>query len=141
MIVAAYDPGVTTGYAVADVRDRLSDPHIIALGALEDINAVRHAVSVLEPSYDVRVRIVEDFIGGGSRTREAIHTLKLVGFLELADNGTTLTIESHVPQWRKAFVTEAQALAEAQGFRSAGRHGVDALSHILYYNFRQKLKE
>lgn len=140
MRVEAFDPGLTTGYAIAILGDHTTVPQIVSLGAqtpTEVTDVVNH-ISYVPPD----VRIVEQFVGAGHRTTEATTTLKLVGFLSLGAGikSTSLTeIREHVPQWRKAFVAAATALCKEQGF-SYNKHAVDALAHILYFDYVRKLE-
>lgn len=79
MFYIGIDPGLTTGLAVLDEDFgttngmQSEDPIVIQTQVDRDIQEI----------YNLGGKatiIVEDYTGGGYRTREAIHTLKLVGF-------------------------------------------------------------
>lgn len=139
MLVAAFDPGLTTGYALADFAERDGSDvvpfRLLRACAFEDIHAVLGAVEM--DRHDVRV--VEDFVGAGPRTREAIHTLKLVGALQYW-NYTSLAVQTvmHQPQWRKGYVAAASDLLRQHPTLAYNKHAADALAHIFAYHARNK---
>ena len=136
MFIAAYDPGITTGYARVAVNER-RDSNVAPFSIFRaEPLLLKPQIDQTLASYEDDVRIVEDFVGSGHRTPEAIHTLKLVGYLQHTPNpwGTTVV---QAPQRRKAFVSEAARLMEEGGFPES-RHAADALAHILYYLYIHK---
>lgn len=138
MLVAAFDPGLTTGYALADFAERDDNPivpfRLLAACSLDTVEDVLwEADSTISD-----VRIVEDFVGAGMRTREAIHTLKLVGALQywnLFERGRAVL---HQPQWRKAYVDIAAQVLREHPLCSYNKHAADALAHIFAYHARHK---
>lgn len=138
MFIAAYDPGLTTGYA----RVAINEPEERYGGNVVPFRVVdARPLSFKEQIDDTltrmdTVRIVEDFVGAGHRTVEAIHTLKLVGYLQHRVNPFGDVIMQS-PQRRKAFVSKAVELMEEGGF-TPSRHAADALAHILYYQYAHK---
>jgi hypothetical protein len=138
MYIAAYDPGLTTGYA----RVAINEPVERHGGDVVPFRIVSAMALMFKEQIDAtltqmdNVRIVEDFVGSGHRTVEAIHTLKLVGYLQNRPNPFG-EIVMQTPQRRKAFVKVAAQLMEKGGF-PASRHAADALAHILYYQYTRK---
>jgi len=139
MLVAAFDPGLTTGYALADFAERDDNPivpfRLIAACALATPHEVVQWATAKKPG----VLIVEDFVGAGPRTREAIHTLKLVGYLQyLYTNGMLTETVRHQPQWRKAYVALASQVLREHPTIAYNKHAADALAHIFAYQARMK---
>ncbi len=134
MIVAAFDPGRTTGFAQAafgkqgadGVRPLLS----VSTKQLSDVSAVRDQMLLARMA---DIIIVEDFIGAGPRTSDAVFTLKLVGLLEYGFPNTTVIMQN--PQRRKPFVAMAREMLNAQ---HKDRHGADALAHIFAWHYAQQ---
>lgn len=128
MIVAAYDPGRITGYAqvALDRQGSIASLSVTAVDQFYDVAWVRKQLATDIAIADII--IVEDFIGAGPRTSDAIFTLKLVGYLQHTVTDARLVMQN--PQVRKAFVTQARELLEA---RHKDRHGADALAHILAF--------
>lgn len=73
--------------------------------------------------------VVEDFIGSGPRTHEAILTLKLVGGVIGMALAFEIPYRVQYPQFRKAFVAQAQRMLP----KDATIHEADALAHVLAY--------
>ena len=131
MIIAAYDPGRTTGYAqvAVDRQGSIASLSVDHVSQLQGVHAVLDQMA--RDQSDVDIVIIEDFIGAGPRTSDAIYTLKLVGLLEYGFSHPLVIMQN--PQVRKAFVSQARELLEA---RHKERHGADALAHILAYLHR-----
>ncbi|MGH2562777.1 MAG: hypothetical protein ACRDJH_27265 [Thermomicrobiales bacterium] len=72
--------------------------------------------------------VVESFPGGGPRTTPAIHTLKVLGFVEYYARLLGLPVVLQVPQQRKWKVQEARQLLDKKDV-----HAIDALAHALAY--------
>jgi hypothetical protein len=134
MIVAAFDPGRVTGYARATIGDERVDGvyPLISFGA-KQLNTWEHVHHNLFADEWVDIMIVEDFVGGGPRTTDAIHTLKLVGLIQYGRRDIPVIVQP--PQFRRAFVEEARQLLEA---KHKHRHGADALAHILYWRYKRE---
>lgn len=116
MRVVAIDPGLTIG--VAEVT---TNPLRVVTFATDDPIEV---VTFLTGTYDAVV--VENFVGGGPRTKEAIHTLKVLGFVQYYAQFLGLPVTLQQPQMRKHKVSEAKSL-----LKTATPHEIDALAHAL----------
>lgn len=122
MFVCGVDPGRTTGLVLYDSGSKIVFDSCLASSEEEIIAFLDLRASP--------VIVVEDFLGSGPRSADTVFTLKLLGFI--VGWGTHhLEVEVCVqpPQWRKAFLDEAQ-----QTFRvHKHRHLKDALAHIFAY--------
>ena len=132
MIVSAFDPGVTTGYALATFDERY-DGNVVPFRLIDAKPVIMIEELHLLVDQEDDVRIVEDFVGAGHRTPEAIHTLKLVGYLQHTPNHAGIVVVQS-PQRRKAFVSKAIELINDKGL-APSKHAADALAHILYYKY------
>ena len=139
MLVAAFDPGLTTGYALADFGGRDGSNvvpfHLLDAGHTEYIGVTINRAWHFRPD----VLIVEDFIGAGQRTREAILTLKLVGalqFLEYSSDAWKTVM--HQPQWRKGYVAAASDLLRSHPTLTYNKHAADAVAHLFAYHARNR---
>jgi len=119
--ILAIDPGVTTGIAIAD---EYSIHPYVALNP----NDIARTLDRYVGSTDTV--LIENFVGGGYRTPEAIVTLKILGFAEYhaRHNRGALTI-LRAPQLRKPYVQTAKSLFGPD----ESRHAADALAHIISY--------
>jgi hypothetical protein len=71
--------------------------------------------------------VIESFPGGGPRTKEATHTLQVLGFIRYYAALLGLPVVMQTPQKRLAYVTKAKEMT------SESRHAADALAHALAY--------
>lgn len=129
MRILSIDPGITTGVALYGVDENFYT--VFQTTSLQEIIWIMD--TGLSPTDIV---LIENFIGGGYRTNETTHTLKLLGFVE---NYAKYIKHAHVviqtPQTRKAYVKQASDILE----KSSGTpHAVDAFAHILAYIAKEK---
>lgn len=139
MLVVAFDPGLTTGYALADFGGRDGSNvvpfHLLEAGSTEYIGVTLNKALYYNPD----VLIVEDFVGAGQRTREAIHTLKLVGALQFLEYTTDRwRTVVHQPQWRKGYVAAASDLLRSHPTIKYNKHAADAVAHLFAYHARTR---
>ena len=138
MLVAAFDPGLTTGYALADFGGRDGSSVVpFRLLTAQVLTCVEEVIAQAAPFTDVL--IVEDFVGAGQRTREAIHTLKLVGYLQyryFLDPATRTVL--HQPQWRKGYVAAASDLLRSHPTLTYNKHAADAVAHLFAFHARNR---
>ena len=125
MIMMSVDPGGTTGIALFE-NDNLVDA-ITVPGSDHDklANVFMHWIP--------NVLVIEDFIGNGPRSVEAISTLKLIGMFEGFSilKGTRFVVQQ--PQKRKPYLLRASTILTKR-FESPVRiHAVDAIAHGLAY--------
>jgi hypothetical protein len=139
MLVAAFDPGLTTGYALADFAERDDNPIVpFRLISAYPLDSPADVVRKANESW-ADIIVVEDFVGSGPRTREATHTLKLVGYLQYF-NITHFTSKTilHQPQWRKGYVALAEQVLREHPLCQYNKHAADALAHIFAYHARNR---
>jgi len=120
MRVCGIDPGRTTGLVVCDVSG-------VVIQALD----VRDRESLVEflTTHNPDVLVVEDFLGSGPRSADAIYTLKMLGFIEGCSHYLGMFHVMQPPQWRRAFLDKAQLVFPYH----KQRHCKDALAHVLAY--------
>jgi hypothetical protein len=127
MFYIGVDPGMTTGMAIMDdstgktYGDQDTDPEAVQLW----IDSILHQAGGRNGN---SVIIVEDFTGGGYRTKEAIHTLKLVGFFYYGNlyRGRNVVLRTNQQRLKgSSFVVNQDHIPEP--------HAKDALKHIYAY--------
>lgn len=122
------DPGMTTGVAHVTLSsyeafplswdaDQFTDPE----EAFEWVDGLASAGAVLG---------IENYLSAGHLTKEAKHTIKVIGFFEFSYRGG-LHVELTVPQKRKPFVSQALKLISNRDI--PGPHSADALAHAIAY--------
>ena len=132
MIVAAVDPGLTTGLASYETA------YDLVLGTKETTDPVEVGWyldwlrDTAEADGDDVVVVVENYLGAGPRTAEATHTLQVLGFVRWYAAMLGLPVVVQAPQQRLAYVTRATELAPKL------RHAGAALAHALAYAAKQK---
>lgn len=120
--VLAIDPGGTTGLARVSLRGRL----ISSIGT-KKFETIIGYILLTSPS----VVIIEDFIGSGPRTKEAIMVLKLIGKIEGACLVFGFPVVMQNPQTRKPYLSIIEETITV--------HEKDAFAHALaYLDGRQK---
>src|SRR4051812_46375557 len=106
--VLAIDPGITTGVVQVSMLGE-----IIAMSLIGDPPELIATMKELLPTHIV----IEDFVGAGPRTKEAIHVLKLIGIVTGASYVLGLNVLLQVPQERIPFLYEAkQRFTESKKF-------------------------
>ena len=127
MRLIAVDPGLTTGLAYYNTN--VGDFHAFQTqSVVEAENWIVDRWSWTEPD----VFIVEDFISAGHLTKQAKHTIKLLGYFEYwfrSDHEKKVVIQ--VPQKRLSSVEEATKMCMNKAIE--GPHSWDALAHALAY--------
>ena len=136
MIFAGFDPGLTTGVCVLGEDRTYREGGVFGGWCVEDVRKWYHFTciqfSVQQPE-DLVVGI-EDYVGGGARDKEAIHCLKLVGFLTGFFQVEGCFVRVQPPQSRRAFLVEAEPLVpKTQPMR---KHVVDACAHALLARYK-----
>lgn len=125
MHVIAIDPGLTIGLASVEVfRGTLAIHVHQTTGVLEAENWIESHI------YRNTVILVEEYVGSGHLTKEAKHTVEVLGFFKHRFNEYPMNLP--VPQARKAHVSEAQHFITELGV-TEGPHNADALAHALTY--------
>ena len=133
MRIFAIDPGLTIGYALYNTYDNTfeagqSTSHLHVINWLEEKTS-----EILPPFLAIEgvdhTFIVENYLSAGHLTKEAMKTIKLVGFFELYIDRTLGDVELAPPQRRLSAVAQAKNIAEAKGI--PGPHSWDALAHAI----------
>jgi hypothetical protein len=124
MFIVAFDPGETTGIADTD-----TETGTICSFQTCDIAAVATALNAARSRAENGTKVLvlaENFVGGGYRTKAAINTLKVLGFIEHFCTTSGVPVLIRAPQLRKAYVSKAKELV-------GDVHAADAVAHILSY--------
>jgi len=98
MLVLGIDPGVTTGIALYDDE---SSSVVYAKDVQSPVIVYEVLQTFLEETVTDKAIIIESYVGAGPRTQEAVHTIKMVGFVEFLCQSWGLTLFSQAPQQRK----------------------------------------
>jgi hypothetical protein len=80
--------------------------------------------------------VIENFIGGGHRTKEATISMQALGYFYFRLQERDNAVQLQVPQWRKAYVSRAAELL-LPDYPDA-HHSIDALAHCLCFEARQR---
>ncbi len=118
-MILAIDPGVTTGWAVLNGGE-------ITTGNIRTPDSLAGLIGEIACAHGTVV--VENFIGGGYRTKESAETLQVLGFVRYYCAWLRVPCIVQVPQRRLPYVSQARDLLPP-----TSRHGVDALAHLLAY--------
>ena len=135
MLIAAFDPGKATGFAVLDTGANA----VLEAGKLTDLfndpNEQQYLRSLLV-THRPDVVVVENYLGSGPRNPDNTNALKLIGFV----SGTAqallpgVTFRQQNPGTRKPWLKDsALALWGTTNYNKAQSHAVDALAHCLRY--------
>lgn len=125
MRIFGIDPGYTIGVAWYDPDSKdfgamqTKWPQMARLWLQENVTA--HA--------ELNVFLVEDYLSAGHLTKEAKHTVKLVGFFEHYLEYNWSTVKLVPPQKRLSGVSQAVKWASERGIE--GPHSWDALAHAI----------
>lgn len=125
MYILAIDPGLTTGIALIDETGDLQECK--TMSTVTDV--IIYIDDFWESPEPLRMVIVEDFVGAGPRTKEAIFVLKLIGAIVATCilNGTKYIEQA--PQVRLPLHPDAQRRAPI----GTSKHVIDAYAHALAY--------
>lgn len=139
MKIVAFDPGKTTGYAVALVQQ---DRVFVAYGQSQFTH-----LELLTLLTDIRPDLIVcesfEFRRGAAKDGVELSAPEFIGIVKLYRNYTSTEIvfqPAHV-QGPKAYWSDAK-LKEEGLYDSSYRHGRSAVKHLLYwYSFRQDTRE
>ena len=138
MQIMCIDPGVTTGYCVAD--DRV----IYEVGTCKSLREVyRQLEYATEPFYTdkpIGTIVIEKFSRGQTLTEEQEFTIKVVGVVELfAENNPNLTLVYQMPYERKTFLKDAKLYVGRYACEAFEKpHITDAVAHWLAFKSKSK---
>ena len=127
MIISAIDPGVTTGFAYADLGNDpsffdVSSPDHFFLSVFPDINGLIDKLIELRSD----LVVIEDFNTAGTLNRERKITIMTIGAVLATQRWLNKPVVTHVPQHRRAYLSQAHSL-----YPKAIIHSIDALAHLL----------
>ena len=125
MIIAAIDPGVTTGFAYIDTLSSSSDfisPSSYHLTTFTDVNDLIDCIKEIAPD----LIVIEDFNTSGTLNRERKITIMVIGAVLASQRWLDRPAILHVPQHRLAYLKQAREM-----FPKAIIHSIDALAHLL----------
>ena len=127
MKVLAIDPGISTGMAW------VSDEGELIASVVTDSKS--HILQLLQEfAHSDYTVVIEDFVGAGPRTKEAIFVLKLIGFVTAVCLIYEYPLHLQVPQQRLPLLSEAKQRAP----KGAIIHAVDAYAHALAYQEKER---
>jgi len=134
-VLIGIDPGVTTGLAIVTIEDG----NIIPL-VFKDRKDIRDIIFIIDTAIGLRkieTIIVEDFIGGGFRSKETKQTIELLGFVKhYYKNVMKQKVTVQQPQFRKHAYQESKAIAKKYDL-SKPHHAKDAMAHIIAYCIKE----
>lgn len=126
--VLAFDPGVTSGIAF---RPRKGE-------YITCVSKVPEEVWDFIDADRTDLVIFEDFTAQ-QISRFGIATVQVVGGIKSRCAQQKIEFLLHRPQERRAFIDVARTyLKENRGGKGTGQHEIDALSHILTWEWRQE---
>lgn len=128
-MIISIDPGYTTGVAIVSPGGELISSRLFEK---KDALDILYLIRTKQPS----VIIIEDFVGSGPRTKEAIFVLKLIGSVIGVSYLEPVAVILQVPQFRKPLVSEAEALAPA----GTSKHIIAAYAHALAWLEKEAVK-
>lgn len=123
MRIFAIDPGLTIGYAWYDTINGDFDA-----GQTKSYSHVIEWIEDVESHWEDKF-IIENYLSAGHLTKEAMHTIKLVGFFEFELTHRGVDVALAPPQRRLSGVARAKTLAHEKDI--PGPHSWDALAHAI----------
>ncbi len=126
MRIFAIDPGLTIGYA-------WYDPETEEFEAGQSPSHL-HVIEWLEAQagWDGGTFIVENYQSAGSLTKEAMITIKLVGYFEFYLDRMWGEVTLAPPQRRLSGVTQAERLLGGEAMSTMHRNGRDAVAALAH---------
>jgi len=127
MRVLAIDPGRTTGYCYAAIRD--AKLYFCPYQSVDDVAEFYHRIAKFEPEHI----IVEDFaFRGGARRGLDLFPVQLIGVARLYDATHNIILTMQMPSEGKSYYSDKTL--QSKGFYKRGtEHGRDASRHLLQW--------
>lgn len=141
MKLLGIDPGGTTGIAVATYNKRKRHASLTwydqLVGSAELLVDPTRAAELFDKlnKESLDAVVIENFIGGGTRTRHSDYTMKLVGFFAGLCVGLGVPWVLQVPQKRLSYLADARELLPQKD-----KHAQDALAHVFAYINTSEIK-
>lgn len=135
-LLISIDPGVTIGLVIAIMTP---NKNLLPLEVYDsrDLCKVLSSVDTVVNSHGAEVVIVEDFVGGGFRSKETKQTIELLGFVKVYYG---VVMEQKVvvqqPQFRKHCYNESCSILKERGYKV--HHAKDAFAHLIAYCVKEK---
>ena len=130
MIIIGLDPGLTIGMAHYDTDDETFDV-FQSTDPVQIMDEVESLYQYCSTEAD-RVCVIEDYLSAGHMTKEAKHTLEVLGYFKYSLHHANLKVVT--PQRRKPYVKPAAALLgggmELERDKDL-KDGLSALAHCL----------
>jgi len=120
----AFDPGISTGCAVHG-----PDGYVTAV--IKDVPSLWQMIDHHQPS----ICIYENFSAGGLISKDGQATLRLIGAIEAVCWRLGISTVYQMPSERYGYVPKARQMLQ-QIKRTPIVHEIDALAHLLLYEFR-----
>ena len=129
MSIIAIDPGITTGMVVIE-------RHAIYPYSATTTEELARYLQWHTGDGLTGIALIENFIGGGYRTAEAVGTLKTLGFCEYylryMSSYPHPDVVLRAPQLRKPYVQTAKRILDSFAPEYT-IHTADALAHVISY--------
>ena len=136
-VLCGIDPGGTTGLVIVSYNTRTRSTQLLHSEQYPDGWFVEPTPGLLLTELllrnKVQTTVIEQFVGGGVRSKYANQTLRLVGYFVCLSQLARCETVLRVPQARLPFVEKARTRI-AQ--KTKMRHSIDALAHVLSYIHR-----
>ena len=131
MQVVSIDPGVTTGYCVANHTIR-------EVGVCVALKEVYSLLTRTKPD----IVIVEKYSRAQVLTKETTQTIKVIGIVELfVEQHTHTELVWQTPYERRALIKDAKTLVAQFSCAAAAKpHVTDAVAHWLAFKIKQRKK-
>ena len=131
MQIISIDPGVTTGYCIAN--------HTIhEVGTCTTLKEVYELLTRTAPS----TIIVEKYSRAQVLTKETTQTVKVIGTIELfVEQHLHVELVWQTPYQRRAFIKDAKTLITQFNYTTKAKpHIIDAVAHWLAFKIKQRKK-
>lgn len=124
MTLMAFDPGQSTGVAI-------HGPSGYITTVIKDVPSLWNMIDHHQPS----ICIYENFSAGGFISTDGQATLRLIGAIEAVCWRLGIPTVYQMPSERHGYIPKARAMLQ-QVKRTPIVHEIDALAHLLLYEFR-----
>lgn len=127
MRIYAIDPGLTIGYAWYD-----TETNHFAVDQTHNHNNIIELMDLEVDTLKDNIFIVENYISAGTLTKEAMTTIKLVGFFELYIDRMWGEVTLQAPQKRLSGVARAVQMIGDGPLKMMHRNGRDAVAALAH---------
>ena len=125
------DPGVRTAFVAISKESRGSPYRLDRRELIHESTAYQRLAVLLDEVGELRYEIeIEDFIGGGFRSRDAHITLKIIGFVVGYCELKGYHLDVRTPQSRKPYLLYSTVFWKSYE-KTTSEHYKDALAHAF----------